>query len=234
MISHEEKIARAQKKKKIFIAAVLIAVGVFIVVLAVMLVLSAVLNMIQDRRQAELEQAAQAAQGTLIFPDPDWYANIFEDEYYMSLDRGVWYDDGAVRTVITEQNRELYPVEVQFMFDVVQMIINGEYDDYNDIFSDEYWEGIQARDRYWDLRLDFPMQRLHNIEIAIIGRTETSVDMRLTYMILRNDGTFRNDLPFSHETITPMRPMVYRLIMDADGEIRVSHKFVYRFAAWDN
>lgn len=237
MLSHEERMHRAKKRRKIFITAVLIAAGVFILIAVVLVVLSAVNTHIQERRLLEAEAAAEEARGTLIFPDPDWELNIFEDAYYMGLDRGVWVNDGSTRTVITEDNRERHLPEIQFMFDVVQLIINGDSHAYADIFTDDYWNDPRHRDVWWALLEEgydaFTMQRLWDIEIAIIDRIETQTeiitDISLTYRLHRNDGTFRNDLPSSrYSSEQGTRPMLYRLVRGTDGEIRVSHRFVYR------
>ena len=228
MLNHEEKITLQQKKKRIFFIAVLILVGVSVIITVVLLILSAVHNFIQERRWEE----AQGPQRSFIFPNPDWSANIFEEEYYMSLNRAVWVSEhnDTMRTVISEENRNAYPAAIQFMYDVVHMIIRGDYEAYNAIFTNEHWENVEWEERAGRLWADtFPMQRLHNIELAIVRETETSVDVRVSYMILRNDGTFRNDLEPTTETMSPMIPHVYRLVMDEDGNIRVASRTVYRF-----
>ena len=115
------------------------------------------------------------------------------------------------------------------MYEVVHLIINGDYEAYNEIFADEYYENAKAE----DLRLEFPMQALYNIEIQITAESEdkTSAEVKLSYMIYKNDGMFRPDLPYDEAAL---RPFVYRLITDDEGEIKVSHKFPHSFIAGSN
>jgi hypothetical protein len=223
MLSHEEKIRLMQKKKKILLIAVLIVIGVFVLVGITLLILSAVRHHVWDRR---VQDHMNPTERRYIHPDADWDRNIFEDSFYMSLDRSIKYNDGVGITVMTEENQSRYPPAAQFMYDVVQLIINGDYEAYNEIFADEYYDQV----RFEDLRLAFPMQPLYNIEIQTLRESEdrTTTEVKLTYMIHRNDGMFRPDLPYDEPSI---KPFVYRLIIDADGEIKVSHKFPYQFIA---
>jgi hypothetical protein len=229
MLNHEEKIRISKKKKKLFITGLCIIIAVFIIIALISLILQAVNHSVQERRWQQHEDAARVHY--VYPPDTDWDRNIFEDSFYMSLDRMVRYSDGMAVTGMTEENKNTYPPEAQFMFDVIQLIINGDYDAYNDIFADEYWENVKIE----DVRAEFTMQPLYNIEMEIVGGTETTTDVKLSYMISKNDGTFRNDLPFNEPTV---RPVVYRLVtipfIDENGErqseIKVLSKSNYSFA----
>jgi hypothetical protein len=211
MLSHEEKIRISKKKKKIFIIGILIVIGVFALVGITLLILSGVQHQIQEKRL----QAHETPRQSYNYPDTDWDRNIFEESFYMGLDREIKYSDGIAVTAINEGNRHIYPVEAQFMHDVVNMIINGDYEAYNGIFADEYYDIIT----YDDLRLEFPMQPLYNIEMQIIAATETSTDVKLSYKIYRNDGMFRNDMSYNDGEILPV---IYRLVRDSENEIKVS------------
>ena len=233
MLSHEEKIKRIKKKKKIFIVAALIIIGVLILTTVVLLILSAVRYNVERRAREERENAAIALRGTLLFPDPNWELNIFEDEYYMGLDRGIWVRDGIMRTVIGEDTWDNYPEYIQFMHDVVQLMIHGDHYTYGDLFMDEYWEDPRNRANWWEL--GFTMQRLWNIELEIIDETPSSVDVRLTYRIHRNDGTLRDDIRSSRISgEQESLPMLYRLVRDDDGDIRILNKFVHVFGAQED
>ena len=227
MLSNEERILRGKKKKKILTAAVLIFVGAFMITGITLVILSGVQHLVQERRWQELEDAARVR---FVYPaDTDWDRNIFEESAYMGLDRTIRYSDGVTITVITEENKESYPVAAQFMYDVVFLIKHGDYEAYNDIFAEEYWQTVREE----DLRLEFPMQPLYNIEIQIVNVTDTHVDVKLEYRIHRNDGMFRNDLSYNDGD---SRPVVYRLITvynaeTEENEIKVLRVMPYSFAA---
>ena len=214
MLSHEEKILRNKKKKKMLITGILITAAVIALVGIALLILTAVQEFIHERR---VEEHQNAVRRSYVYPETDWGKNIFEDSYYMSLDRSVKYSDGYATTVITEENKSQYSAEAQFMYDVVHLINNGDYEAYNDIFSEGYWERVKIE----DVRLEFTMQPLYNIKIEIADKAEASTDMELIYMLYKHDGTFRNDLDYNEEATIPV---IYRLIME-DGEIKVSHMF---------
>ena len=221
MLNHDEKIRQAQKKKKILLVVVLIIVGAFMLLGIALLILSGVRQFVWERRVQEMSPQERL----YIHGDADWDRNIFEDNYYMSLDRSIRYNDGGVMlTVMNEENKETYPVPAQFMYDVIYLIINGDYEAYNNLFADEYWEN--GGGDYM-----FPMQALYKIELQIISMEETTADVILSYMIYRNDGMFRLDLPYNEEAI---RPIVYRLVTDSEGEIKVSSKFPFNFMAGGN
>ena len=221
MLNHDEKIKQAQKKKKVLLVVVLIIVGVFMLLGITLLILSGVRQFVWDRRVQEMNPQERL----YIHGDADWDRNIFEDNYYMSLDRSIRYNDGGVLlTVMNEDNIESYPPAAQFMYDAVYLIINGDYEAYNNLFAPEYWEN--GGEEYW-----FPMQALYKIELQIISMEETTADVILSYMIYRNDGMFRRDLPYNEEAV---RPIVYRLVTDSEGGIKVSNKFPFTFIAGGN
>jgi hypothetical protein len=226
MLNHEEKIKLAQKKKKILLAVVLIIVGVFLLLGVTLLILSGVRQFVWEKR---VQEHVNPMERRYIHPDPDWDKNIFEDSQYMSLDRSVRHNsEGTVITAMTDENKELYSVPAQFMYDVVQIIINGDYEAYNALFADEYWE-----DGGEDFM--FPMQALYKIEIQIIDMTETTADVKLSYTIYKNDGMFRPDLPPNIRTDEEaVRPIVYTLAENARGELQILKTSVYSFIATEN
>jgi len=201
---------------------VLIIIGVFMLLGVTLLVLSAVRNHVWNRR---VQEYIAPVERRYIHPDPDWDKNIFEDSIYMGLDRSIKYNDGGVViTVIDENDRELYPPAAQFIYDAVHIIMQGDYKAYNNLFADEYWDN-GGRD------FMFPMQALYRTEIQIINMTDTLAEVKLSYMIYKNDGMFRPDLPYEEEAISPV---VYRLILDEKGEIKIANKSPYQFFAGSN
>jgi len=225
MLNHEEKIELAKKKKKILLRAVFIIIGVFLIIGIVLLIFSAVWHRVAQGNISDAH--ANPMQRRFIHPDPNWYRNIFEEASYMELDRSIKFNDSGAITEMREDNLERYPMAAQFMYNVVHLIKNGEYEAYNDIFADEYWDNLRrtGRDAYGEM---FPMQALYNIEIRIIDSAPESADVVLSHMIYRNDGMFRPDLSYNDGD---MSPVIYSLIIDRDGEIRVLRKSPYAFLA---
>ena len=200
------------KRKKIVLIAVGAVIGIFILVGLITLILSAVDNYnkskTRDREEKPLKQ-------TNIFPEADYDYNIFDDDAYMILDRGIWFNyEGVAKTVMTDANLNSYPVDAQFMYKVIDLIINGDYEEYNKIFTDDYIK--KSGDNF---REQFTMQKLFEIEIELIdsgqlGDNTDYWDIQLTYRIKDNNGTFRSDLEFNDEGA---RPVIYRLIADKTG-----------------
>ena len=75
------------------------------------------------------------------------------------------------------------------------------------------------------------MQALYKTEIQITNMTDKIAEVKLSYMIYKNDGMLRPDLPYDEEAISPV---VYRLILNEEGEIKIANKFPYQFFAGSN
>lgn len=213
MQSPEEIIKIKAKRKKILITA--------LCVIAVLLLLLWLINLLfENRLNDEREQVKAKIDDENIwagpFPEPDYNFNIFDDvKYTKEFDRDVWvyksYD--GTRTVITDLNRKDYTREELFMYDVINLIINGNYDEYNNLFTNRY---LNSSDN--NLREQFTMQQLYNIELETIdGREDGNLvytDIMLTYRIRNNNGTFRTDLDFA---ASYSRPVVYILVAGDRG-----------------
>ena len=202
------------KRKKILAAGALLVAGALALLGILLLILSAVDGCTKDRAKAELEKSMTRRYN---YVDPDYELNILEDDGYLAKDRNIWFNNGTLKTVITQDNRSNYSPEVQFMYDVVNMIIKGDYIEYNNIFTADYLKN--AGD---DLRERFTMQQLFQIELEYADYREEGdlaySDIILIYRIRNNNGTFRNDLDYNDEGYIPV---VYRLSTDQNGEIKV-------------
>ena len=219
MLSDEQRIKNKEKKKKILITAVISVIGLFAVLGLVVLILSGIRNSVNDRNRKALEDAGRQR---YTFAEPDYNLNIFEDDYYMQLDRHVWVFDGNSRTVITDDNYRNYAPEVNFIRQVINYIISGDYTAYNAIFTDEYLKN--AGD---DLREVFPMQQLYNIEAEVVEYNQRRPDgngfardsvIKVCYMVRNNTGTFRNDLDYNEEA---WLPVVYKITTFSDASDNV-------------
>jgi len=213
----EERAAKQReikaKRKKILAAGVFTVGGAFVVLVAILLIFTALDEFSKNRAKAEIERNPRRYN----YVDPDYALDIFEDEGYLAKDRNIWFADGILKTVITDDNRSNYTPEAQFMYDVINTIIKGDYMAYNKIFTEDYKKN--AGD---DLRERFTMQQLFEIEFECVGYREEGkvkyTDMMVIYRIRNNNGTFRNDLDYNDEGYIPV---VYMLVTDAEGSIKV-------------
>jgi len=200
---------KREKKKKVFLIAIFVVIGIFALLGLTILILSGVDDYIKNQRKAELDDKVIS----YVYPDPDYNYNILEDAGYLKLDRQVWFADGASKTVVTDENYSSYPYEIQFMYDVINFIVKGDYTEYNKIFTDGYIlnAGDKSRER-------FTMQQLFEIVLEVLEHREEDdieySDIWVSYRIRNNNGTFRNDLDYNDQGSLPL---VYRLSSDGTG-----------------
>ena len=213
MLNDEEMIKQREqreKRKKIFLIAVCVVIGAFVLFGLITLILSGINNYTKSQGRERIDNATRRS---YIYPEPDYDFNIFEDEGYMQSDRRIWFNDGVAKTVMTDDNYKDYSIEMQFMFKVINYIINGDYEEYNKIFTDDYIKNAGN-----DLRERFTMQQLFEIELEYVDYIEsenkTNSDIKVTYRIRNNNGTFRNDLDFNDAGSCPV---VYKLVSDSTG-----------------
>lgn len=136
---------------------------------------------------------------TIIFFEPNYDENIFDDTRYMGLDRNIYIYD--IATGLTEslepEDYEEYSDAVKLMVDFINAIINGDAETYNSFFSDKCIDAGNVQ-----LKEAFTMQKLYNIQITQVSEEELSSDgynytkyeFILEYMIMQNNGTFRTDI----------------------------------------
>jgi hypothetical protein len=219
--SNEERIKKLEKKKKILKIAVLTVIGAFAALVALSFILPAIESRLRDQRKSELEDRARRS---IIFAPSNWDLDIFQEEGYLILGRDVWVNEGVISTVITDVNYIDYAPEVRFMYDIVNFIINGNYAEYNKIFTDEFIRAHEdGESGLWSE--EFTMQQLFEIEISYVksGLLEYGgmfYDMQLSYRIRNNNGTFRRDLEANDEGSLPI---IYRLVSHGSG-FKVSDK----------
>ncbi len=156
----------------------------------------------------------------------DFDADIMSDEEYTALDRQVKYTDSSGSTYSLEDVSESNLNEGQRFFKAYfDTVISGSYEEYPGMFSESYKNDTPGFEKYVD-RV-FPPQRVYNITVKEIARTDVD-DTSYTYdgkpcvfgfyevefMILKNDGCFRRDLPENAS-----RPLIFELVtFDAGTE----------------
>ena len=145
-------------------------------------------------KQQSVEELESKKESTIIFYDPDWKLDIMTDPAYLALDRTVYYSDTqyGITVALDQKNQKKYGPAVEVLNQMIQYIIAGNADGYNQLLSDNYLKNN-------DIEPPFTMQQLYDIQLSKVR--ETNVDGKYTqyefvvkYRIRNNDGTFRTDM----------------------------------------
>ncbi len=138
-----------------------------------------------------------------FFP-ADYSKNIFDDKKYMALNRTIYYDEYYHEYTLTEDNVDSVPGSARFLYDYINCIIQGNYSDYPNYFTQEYLTANQGRvEKNLTIPLyeKFTMQGLYDIHIRTYSRADKSDESGvyveqyvISYKIFENNGTFRRDI----------------------------------------
>lgn len=132
------------------------------------------------------------------FAEPDYDYNILLDDEYRKLDRTIDYTDAqsGVMYKLDSKNLDSFGEPVGVMHDLIQTIIMGNHDAYNELFSETYFVSHRPEG-------EFTMQQLYDIELIKIdetgktdanGKTYTETTFEVKYKIRLNNGTYRTDI----------------------------------------
>ncbi len=175
---------KKKKLKKVLIIVVSIVLGV--AVIAGMSPL--VLKWIHSKDQA-------VYYGDLQFFEPDYEKNIFDDEIYMSLRRGIHYNRYGNECVLTPDNINELPTAAGFFYDYLNCIIRGDYENYPNFYTEKC-----KNDNNFHCPERFTMQGLYDIHVdlySVSGDEETGAVTEIyevRYRIFENNGTYRTDI----------------------------------------
>jgi len=157
---------------------------------------------------------------TIIFVTPDYDENIYEDSYYMGLDRNIYiYDiDTGMTESLEQEDYSGYGAGVKFMANFVNIIISGDARAYNKCFDVKCFENGDVEEKE-----AFTMQKLYNIKITRLseedvtenGNNYTKYEFALEYMIRHNNSTFRRDIGSDASKIQ------YITVTDRTGELLI-------------
>ena len=128
---------------------------------------------------------------TDLFYTPNYDENIFNDAGYMDLNRLISFKESGMALMMTEEQCREYGKLAAFFADYIGAIIRGEADNYNALFSDDYFKSSKPKGR-------FTMQKLYDIEVEklteeVVGNY-TRYRVSVKYKIRLNNGSFRNDV----------------------------------------
>ena len=169
---------------------------IVIICLAVFTVIAIPLISFLDNleKQQSVEELESKKESTIIFFEPNWELDIMKDPAYLALDRTVYYNDVqyGITVALDQKNVNKYGPAVEVLNQMIQFIIAGDADGYNQLLSVNYLENN-------DFEPPFTMQQLYDIRISkvqetIVNGQYTQYEFELEYRIRNNDGTFRTDI----------------------------------------
>ena len=169
---------------------------IVIICLAVFTVIAIPLISFLDNleKQQSVEELESKKESTIIFFEPNWELDIMKDPAYLALDRTVYYNDVqyGITVALDQKNVNKYGPAVEVLNQMIQFIIAGDADGYNQLLSVNYLENN-------DFEPPFTMQQLYDIRISkvqetIVNGEYTQYEFELEDRIRNNDGTFRTDI----------------------------------------
>lgn len=169
---------------------------VVIICLAVFTVIAIPLISFLDNleKQQSVEELESKKESTIIFYEPNWELDIMKEPGYLALDRTVYYNDSqyGITVALDQKSLTKYGPAVEVLNQMIEYIIAGDADGYNQLLSLNYLENN-------DFEPPFTMQQLYDIKISkvqetIVNGEYTQYEFELEYRIRNNDGTFRTDI----------------------------------------
>ena len=201
---------RINKRQRLLVIIIAVAVGLFIVIGAV----TALLEGLSGDSNGSGGEVETVDPWLLDETKPEDF-DIMEYEEYLALDRTIYrYDKYTGVTVsVSEDEYDLYGKEFELLCYVLRAINEGDVETYNGYMGDEDLE------KGW-----FSQQQIYAIEISLYSSNEltdkegmaySEYVFEVRYKIHENNGTYRNTVD-SDET----RPQ-YFIINDSQGELLV-------------
>ena len=131
------------------------------------------------------------------FYEPDYECNIMLDPEYLDLNRRIYHHNEKTGEMeeLTEKTLNNYGPAAVVLCDMIDAVIAGNCDAYNDLFSDNYYANHEPE-------APFTMQRVYDIKLTKVDEKTvqgekgkyTQYEYEVEYKINRNDGLFRTDI----------------------------------------
>ena len=176
---------RRLKKRMVIVLACLMAFAV---------VAFPLISYLDSLEKKENEEKETKKESTIIFYEADWDLNIMEEPGYLAMDRTVYYCDEqyGITEALDDKNRAEFGPAVVVLCEMIERIIAGDADGYNDLFSSNYYENN-------DPEPPFTMQQVYDIKLTKVKEMQTSqgytqYEFDVEYRIRHNNGTFRTDI----------------------------------------
>ena len=209
--------AKAKKKKR---AAIAIAAMCAICVVGMFFMNSETLTFdFLEKTETDVVQHVYSADGVhrISLWDPDWETDIFERGDWLDKTRFVTYVEGGMEITIVDDDHAAYGEPVAMFADYFDALMHGDAEAVCAFFAEEYfeshkrWEKITMQKLY-DMRVEY----LKNADVVENGVTKTKWYYKVTYKIMENDGTFRDDL------ISDATKAQYYVLTDDGWEMKIT------------
>lgn len=214
-MNNENKNEKLNKQKRGIIIAFAAMLAVVVVAYVIVPGIAKLAEYIESRNDDGYKSDYMDDIKSLSFYPADYNENIFEDEEYMGLNRYLSYTKGSDTYTITDDDYSRYDITVGFFAEYFDSVINGEYETYNNYFTEEYFEENSNKTR-------FTPQKLYDINVKFKSTSTvdgaTSYIYYVTYKIFENNGTFRNDIESDSE-----RMLVYELYVYDDDTVLINY-----------
>lgn len=147
---------------------------------------------------------------------PDYDLDVTTVEEYMELDRNIYFIKGGEKFII-EDSADNTP-DIDFFIEYFDCAINGRYNEYNDMFTENYYKTNEPYIR-------FAPQMIYDISIEKLSESysngKTNYTYNVTYRIYKNNGTFRNDIGSDGA-----KTLFFALVED-NGEVKIDRITYY-------
>ncbi len=144
--------------------------------------------------QGKEEEIETRKESTIIFYEANWELDIMKEPGYLAQNRTIYYCDAqyGLTEALDDKNRDDFGPAVEVLTRMIELIIAGDADGYNQLLSSNYYENH-------DPEPPFTMQQLYDIKLTKIKETQmsagyTQYEFEVEYRIRHNNGTFRTDI----------------------------------------
>ena len=190
---------------------------------ALLLLLNAIPFDLLASRAADLlspkAEETEPAGGMVQLCEPDWEADINDDAEYMAKSRCIVFTSGALSVKLysaADIAATSLGSDAAFFLKFFDALKEGDAEALNSCFDEGYYayEGAERRDK-------ITMQRVYDISAELMSSGiiqdgddagATEYYFKVTYKIMKNDGSYRSDIP-SDTAVAEQ----YRLIENASG-----------------
>jgi len=152
--------------------------------------------------------------GNVFLYNPDFNSDIMNEEEYVSLDRTIRFTDGAVTYDIAGDNYVNAANECQvFLVEYIRALVAGDGEKLQSMYSSELIKELEIPKIITEQRIyDCLFSHISIEEVKENGERFYRYEVKVEYKIMRNDGTFRDDLASDS-----IKPQIFVVDDRADG-----------------
>lgn len=150
------------------------------------------------------------------FNSPDYEADIFEDEDYLGVTSWINYTRGSVTIGLYDEDYEAYDKNLVLFDKYFDALKTGDLDTFLSLHSDRYFENnwkwlTLAPQRIYDIYVEYIFDA--DVNDPEYGQVTKHV-YKVSYKIMKNDGTFRNDVGSDAS-----KPVYLEIVEESNGNV---------------